>query len=167
MLYCSYDNYFDECGVGTAKEDLIIVNDELFDKISLQVESEMGYGGLSSTMYEVYARECLNQYLRQANMPVVEDTDYFDDSPIHKWFELSYANYLTIPRTALQSMPNEWQAKFVALLNELDDTLDWRPSEGCYYVQLRDGRGRYMADPLADYQRGRVRIDGKKELDNE
>ena len=86
----------------------------------------------------------------------------FSADAIHHWFDLSYAQYLTIPRSALQSMPNEWQSEFVALLEELDETIDWRPKEGRYWVQLKDKRGRYVADPLMDYERGRRRLEQKK-----
>jgi hypothetical protein len=81
-----------------------------------------------------------------------------DDEPIHTWFELSYANYLTVPRSALQSMPVEWQRKLAALLEELDHSIDWRPQEGRYFVQLKNGQGRFMEDPLSDYERGRRRL---------
>jgi len=74
---------------------------------------------------------------------------------VHSWFELSYAQYLTIPRSVLQSMPDEWQDRFVKCLEELDNTIDWRPKSGRYWVQLKDGRGRYVEDPFMDYQRGR------------
>lgn len=80
------------------------------------------------------------------------------DSPIHDWFELSYAQYLTVPRSVLQSMPYEWQEKFTDLLEELDDTIDWRPKDGRYWVKLKDSKGRYISDPLMDYQRGRRMI---------
>ncbi len=78
--------------------------------------------------------------------------------PIHEWFELSYAQYLTIPRSVLQSMPAAWQARFVACLEELDATIDWRPPSGRYWVQLKNNEGRYQVDPLMDYERGRRRI---------
>lgn len=81
------------------------------------------------------------------------------DGAIHEWFELSYAQYLTIPRTVLQSMSLEWQEKFVSLLNEIGDTFDWMPEGKTYWVQLRDNEtGRYCIDSLADYQRGRRRV---------
>lgn len=41
---------------------------------------------------------------------------------IGAWFGLSYANYLVVPRTVLQSMPDEWQERFVACLQEIDGT---------------------------------------------
>jgi hypothetical protein len=86
----------------------------------------------------------------------------FSADAIHHWFDLSYAQYLTIPRSALQSMPDEWQSEFVALLEELDETIDWRPKEGRYWVQLKDRKGRYVADPLMDYGRGRRRLERRK-----
>lgn len=83
---------------------------------------------------------------------------------IHQWFELTYAQYLTIPRSVLQSMPDEWQEKFAALLYELDDTIDWRPAEGRYWVELRDAKGRFVEDGFKDYQRGRRRVEHKTKL---
>lgn len=78
--------------------------------------------------------------------------------PIHNWFELSYAQYLTIPRSVLQSMPQKWQTRFTKCLDELDAALDWRPKEGRYWVQLKDGKGRYLRDLLMDYERGRRNV---------
>lgn len=78
--------------------------------------------------------------------------------PVHEWFELSYAQYLTVPRSVLQSMPTEWQKRFVDCLNELDESIDWRPKEGRYWVSLKDGKGRYLTDPFMDYERGRRKI---------
>lgn len=77
---------------------------------------------------------------------------------VHDWFGLSYAQYLTVPRSVLQSMPEEWQVRFVTLLRELDRKIDWTPEEGWYWVCLKDERGRPIDDPLADYERGRRRI---------
>lgn len=80
------------------------------------------------------------------------------DGEIHGYFELSYANYLVIARTALQSMPLEWQDRFVKCMRELDKTIDWRQN---YEVTLRDDNGQFVPithDPLNDYERGRRRI---------
>lgn len=75
-------------------------------------------------------------------------------SPINEWFELSYAQFLTVPRLVMESMPIEWQEKMAELLKEMDDTFDWRPEEGRYWVRLRDSKGRFSAAPLYDYRRG-------------
>lgn len=72
---------------------------------------------------------------------------------IHSWFELTYAQYLTVPRSIMEAMPPEWQEKMVALLEELDDTFDWRPEHGRYWCRLRDNKGRMVDDPLMEYRR--------------
>jgi hypothetical protein len=79
--------------------------------------------------------------------------------PVHVWFELSYAQYLTLPRSLLQSMPVEWQERFVRCLEELDEMYDWRPNQGRYWVRLKDGEGKFVHDPLMDYDRGRRHVD--------
>lgn len=78
------------------------------------------------------------------------------ESPIHIWFELSYAQFLTVPRLVMESMPYEWQKKMVELLQEMDATFDWRPKKGRYWVKLKDDRGRFAHAPLADYRHGNI-----------
>lgn len=85
---------------------------------------------------------------------------------VHNWFELSYAQYLALPRSVLQSMPDEWQERFIRCMEELDETIDWRPKEGRYWVYLRDKNGRRIEDPLGDYERGRRRIPHKQPQHN-
>lgn len=40
------------------------------------------------------------------------------------WFGLSRASWLTLPRTMMHEMPDEWQDKMADLLNEWSDTWD-------------------------------------------
>lgn len=54
---------------------------------------------------------------------------------IHAYFSLSYANYLVLPRTFLQSMPDEWQARFVAMLGELDQAFAHVAQPEAYIVK--------------------------------
>jgi hypothetical protein len=81
-----------------------------------------------------------------------------DPSPVHSWFELSYAQYLTIPRSVLQAMPHDWQCRFSACLSELDNAIDWRPKDGRYWVTLlpewAEDHGSIPGcnDPLKDYR---------------
>ena len=77
-------------------------------------------------------------------------------SPIHEWFELSYAQFLTVPRLVMESMPYEWQCEMAKLLREMDATFDWRPENGRYWVKLRDENGRFSTPPLCDYRRGNI-----------
>jgi hypothetical protein len=71
---------------------------------------------------------------------------------IHHWFELTYAQYLTIPRSVLEAMPDEWQTQMVELLTQLDDTFQWRPHQGRYWVELRDANGKFVSDRLKEYR---------------
>jgi len=91
--------------------------------------------------------------------PITNEPIWESDEPIHEFFELSYANYLTLPRCALQTMPFEWQRRFVALLEEMRATIDedFEP-EGGYQVNALDGDSRVTDDPYADYERGRRRL---------
>ena len=76
----------------------------------------------------------------------------------HAWFGLTDANYLTIPRSLLQSMPDEWQGRFVACLREMDDTfrhVEWPAS---YRVMAVDESGKFTRDPIPHYNRGRERV---------
>ena len=56
------------------------------------------------------------------------------DGAIHQYFELTYANFLVLPRTVMMDMPTEWQDKFVALLEELDEQTSWRDELDGYSV---------------------------------
>jgi hypothetical protein len=58
-----------------------------------------------------------------------------DREAIHRHFSLSYANYLVLPRTLLQSMPDEWQARFVGLLDDLNDAFQHVPQAEGYKVE--------------------------------
>lgn len=88
---------------------------------------------------------------------------------IHGWFSLTYANYLCLPRSVLQSMPGEWQERFVGMLNELEARyghLDWPE----YTVSARKN-GKFIKDPIPHYNRGRTYVEPKgvtrKEHDEE
>jgi hypothetical protein len=76
-------------------------------------------------------------------------------SPVHDWFGLDYTSYVVVPRSIMQSMPVEWQKRFVQCLTEAQSAvseLDDLPSE--YQVNSKLN-GRLVADPYRDYERGR------------
>lgn len=83
----------------------------------------------------------------------IEDHDH-----IHVWFELTYANYLVLPRSILQSMPGDWQKRFVACLTELQEAARDVPQAEQYRVHVTDARGRFVSDPVPHYNRGRTRV---------
>ncbi len=78
--------------------------------------------------------------------------------PFHEWFSLSYSNYLVLPRTILQSLPEGLQQRMVDCLNDAHDLLHDKHLYLNYTVQMRDKKGRFIRDDLADYERGRRRI---------
>lgn len=59
----------------------------------------------------------------------------WETEAIHLHFSLSYANYLVLPRTLLQSMPDAWQARFVALVDELGEAFQHVPQAEAYKVE--------------------------------
>lgn len=74
------------------------------------------------------------------------------ESPVHGAFDLSYANYLVVPRSILESMPHEWQQDFIALMDELHERLKgWEPDRG-YVVQVRGHHGRFVGDRFSQYR---------------
>lgn len=77
---------------------------------------------------------------------------------VHAWFGLTYANYLVVPRSVMQSMPEDWQHRFTALMDEVSDAfghLEW-PS---YSVATTDEYGKFIRDPIPPYNRGRTRLE--------
>lgn len=70
------------------------------------------------------------------------------------FFGLSYANYLTAPRSLLEQMPDEWQGQLAGLLEQFGERFRWPLYDDLRIeVRLRDRRGRYVDDPLAEYRR--------------
>lgn len=83
---------------------------------------------------------------------------------VHQWFSLSYANYLVVPRTLLQSCSAEIQKALVDALEmvyeeEKKNMPEHWPKNATIRVQLQDeSTGKFVKDDLADYQRGRRRL---------
>ncbi|WP_166345044.1 hypothetical protein [Phytoactinopolyspora limicola] len=74
-------------------------------------------------------------------------SDHGDTNPmtdIHEYFDLSYANYLVLPRTLLQSMPDTWQHAFVTLLEQHDAAFAHTERAEGYHVQT--GAWHYPGD---------------------
>jgi hypothetical protein len=76
-----------------------------------------------------------------------------DPEPIHGWFGLTYSSYLVLPRTVLQSMPVEWQERFVDLLEELGEAMTKAGIEqpAGYWVRPTDGK-RFIKETLPHYR---------------
>ena len=96
---------------------------------------------------------------------IAEEARGFEKEIIHGYFGLSYANYLVMPRSVLQSMPDAWQEEFVKLLDQIPETIDEviEPAGG-YTVHARDEEGRFVEDPLSNYERGGRRLKIKPKI---
>ena len=80
-------------------------------------------------------------------------TTYYDgEDSIHHWFGLSYSAYLVLPRSLIQSMPEDWQKRMVACLREAGDAFEYLHIDDRYEVRIRDDNGRYKSDPYAPYR---------------
>lgn len=77
-----------------------------------------------------------------------------DDDYIHAFFGLSYASYLVLPRSILQSMPTKWQKDFVALLNELECTCRKHGISTPDYTVTAREKGKFVKDKYGRYNRG-------------
>ena len=57
------------------------------------------------------------------------------------WFGLTRASWITIPRSVAHEMPDEWQEKMAALLEEYDEATTDAPEDiqGTPYVSNREG----------------------------
>lgn len=78
---------------------------------------------------------------------------------VHDYFGLTYCSYIVLPRTVLQSMPEDWQDKFISLMEEMDGRTGWRQQlPGEYNVTMRTDDGKFSIDPFLDYERGRRKI---------
>lgn len=78
------------------------------------------------------------------------------EGAVHLWFGLTYSNYQVLPRTLLQSMPLEWQERFVGCLEELQAAFWHVEQADQFWVRAKDGSGRFITDPVPHYNRGRT-----------
>jgi|SRR5580704_3077701 hypothetical protein len=85
------------------------------------------------------------------------------DGPVHLWFSLSYANFLVWHRSHMQSMPLEWQQRFVDLAEELDAAyrdqpaapgFDVTPVEWTAVSELTDDQMRQLGVTTGDDEDG-------------
>lgn len=59
---------------------------------------------------------------------------------VHGWFGLSYCSHVVLPRVLLQSMPDEWQERFVILMRELEAAFGHVRQPSSYKVEAAEER---------------------------
>jgi len=70
-----------------------------------------------------------------------------------RWFGLSRASFLTLPRVLMHEMPDDWQLRMSALLEEYDATWDRRDLSDCKVLAVTDaGRFARWPDWLVNYR---------------
>ena len=81
------------------------------------------------------------------------------EEPVHLLFGLSYSNYLVLPRTVLQSMPVDWQDKFIKLVEEIPEVIaeHFEPPGGYRVMALNENK-KFISDEFSNYERGRRRL---------
>jgi hypothetical protein len=70
----------------------------------------------------------------------------YSDGPVHSFFGLTYSSYQVVPRVLAQSMPHGWQARFVTLMEEMQQAFghlgdigyDVTPAEDVYANELTE-----------------------------
>jgi hypothetical protein len=107
-------------------------------------------GGVRVDVGSVLCPRCGHDLMGGGLLPCVPD------GAVHAFFDLTYATHLVLPRSVLQSMPYPWQERLVALMRELDETIDWRQDGIC--ISRRDAEGKFLRDEFRDYERGRRRV---------
>ena len=74
---------------------------------------------------------------------------------INAWGGLYRTQYLVLSRTMLEAMPDEWQERFVGMMEEVTDQFDVN-ADGFphfdYQVRAIDSNGRYIQDPWGQYR---------------
>lgn len=89
------------------------------------------------------------------------------EEPIHEWFGLSYSNYLVLPRSILQSMPIDWQKKFIEITDELFDKCNKLKSMPDYVVLTTsdiDEEEYNTSDDYSNYYKNGQRINGLRNV---
>lgn len=101
------------------------------------------------------------------------ETGEWKKEAIHLHFGLSYSTHMVLPRTLLQSMPDAWQARFVALVDELAEAFQHVPQPEAYKVdaavehevsELNELEQRTLGI-TADWYRGETPPEGLSEAD--
>lgn len=75
----------------------------------------------------------------------------YSDGPVWRAFGLSRAAYHVLPRRTLQSMPVEWQERYVALIAEARALLPSEAFPAYQVTRLNDGM--FARDPNRQYRR--------------
>lgn len=86
------------------------------------------------------------------------DEAIFIEDPIHNFFCLTYCSYQVVPRSIAQSMPVEWQRRFVRLMRQMEITCSKHGIETPDYTVYAHAKGKRITDDFRNYNRGRRNV---------
>ena len=79
------------------------------------------------------------------------------------WFGLSYASFLVLPRITMCGMPDDWQKRMAALLEEYDTAYPSHPDTECSVVKRIGRRLAKWPDWILDYRHpDQVKLDAAR-----
>jgi len=75
------------------------------------------------------------------------------ENKLWMWFSLSYSSWLTLPRSLMHEMPDEWQGKMADLMQEWDEHWDFSDIDLDPTVRLKTN-GKFVSTPewLSNYR---------------
>lgn len=68
------------------------------------------------------------------------------------WFGLGRYAFLTLPRVLMQDMPDEWQNKMAALLEEYEEAFPNQPEIDVSVVARKNGKFTRLPDFICNYR---------------
>lgn len=98
-------------------------------------------------------------YYKEFSEHFEQENEILDNQAIHSFFGLSYSSYLILPRVALQSMPAEWQRKFVEMVEQIPEHLPDLPEmePASYKVLHLDANGKFTKNKFPGYRHNNLR----------
>jgi hypothetical protein len=114
--------------------ELALMVETLVEQIAASVDGEL----------ETIKEDVAAAFARPAGGQVI-------GSELERWWGLSYAAWLTLPRAFIQAMPPEWQDQLAALLEQYDATFERTDFDTRVQV-VRDGQLAAMPAWIANYR---------------
>lgn len=81
--------------------------------------------------------------------------DTFPEEPISEWGMLNRTQYLVLDRTMLEAMPVEWQKRFVAMMDEVEEEFDFSSGKWVdleYLVKPKSEEWVFIKSPWGPYR---------------
>lgn len=91
----------------------------------------------------------VSNLFRDKNNKIIYNPGY---EKLWRWFGLSYASWITIPRVLAHNMPNKWQNKMTRLLEEYENYWDLDESNLNTEVTIKNDDGEIKIPDWINYR---------------